>query len=130
MESYSDFFRRVCGKGNPFPYQLCFHQTDAPFKVLKVPTGLGKTDTVIADWLYRRPTTRLAYCLPGRALTRQVAAIARDHAKKVDESIKVLELMGGEADLDLKLGPDEPAILVGTQDILMSRALNRGYARS
>jgi CRISPR-associated endonuclease/helicase Cas3 len=38
--------------------------------------------------------------------------------------------MGGSADNDLTLGPEEPAILVGTQDLLVSRALNRGYARS
>jgi CRISPR-associated endonuclease/helicase Cas3 len=42
----------------------------------------------------------------------------------------VVELMGGSEDLDRKLLPHEPAILVGTQDILVSRTLNRGYAQS
>lgn len=130
MESYSEFFRRVCEGRNPFPYQVRFHEDETTCKVVKIPTGLGKTDTVLAEWLRTRQTTRLVYCLPGRALTRQVTSVARQRVGRVDPSIKVIELMGGSEDLDLRLGPDEPAILVGTQDILISRALNRGYARS
>ncbi len=43
-------------------------------------------------------------------------------------------LMGGE-DIDPAIGdwdlyPEKPAIVVGTQDMLLSRALNRGYAMS
>ncbi len=45
------------------------------------------------------------------------------------QPIKVYRLMGGSEDNEVKLRPDEEAILVGTQDILLSRALNRGYAR-
>ena len=130
MESYQEFFRRVCGRGEPFPFQVRFHQDQSLTKVLSVPTGVGKTATVIADWLARRPpTTPLVYCLPGRALTQQVVKVALELSQRVDPNIKILELMGGSEDLDAKLGPDEPAILVGTQDILISRALNRGYAR-
>jgi CRISPR-associated endonuclease/helicase Cas3 len=43
-------------------------------------------------------------------------------------------LMGGEeldaAQGDWDLYPEKPAILIGTQDMLLSRALNRGYAMS
>ncbi len=46
------------------------------------------------------------------------------------DEVKIIELMGDSKDLDVKLSPSEYAILVGTQDILMSRALNRGYASS
>lgn len=36
--------------------------------------------------------------------------------------------MGGEeTDLDWDVWPEKPAILIGTQDMLLSRALNRGY---
>jgi CRISPR-associated endonuclease/helicase Cas3 len=37
-------------------------------------------------------------------------------------------LMGGEERTDWALWPERDAILIGTQDMLLSRALNRGYA--
>lgn len=111
----------------PLPYQERLHAEPAKWTLLRVPTGLGKTDAALVDWLVRRPTSRLVWCLPSRSLTKQVAQIAR---RRAPEGVKVLELMGGSEDLEQRLGPDEPAILVGTQDILISRALNRGYARS
>ena len=37
--------------------------------------------------------------------------------------------MAGSSDRDKDLGPDEAAILVATQDMYFSQALNRGYAR-
>ena len=124
--SYTEFFRRVCGF-DPYPFQVRFHDCEADFRVLEVPTGLGKTRTVLADWLSDRPTTRLVYCLPGRALTRQVADVARGMAPG---EVPVFELMGGSKDLHQRIRPDQPAIIVGTQDVLVSRALNRGYALS
>ena len=46
------------------------------------------------------------------------------------EHVKVHMLMGGmEAD-EWYLDPEKPAVLIGTQDMLLSRALNRGYAAS
>jgi len=36
--------------------------------------------------------------------------------------------MGGTDSGDWHLYPDENAVLIGTQDMLFSRALNRGYA--
>src|SRR5204863_3056735 len=39
-------------------------------------------------------------------------------------------LMGGEDATDWDLYPECPAILIGTQDMLLSRALNRGYGMS
>lgn len=39
-------------------------------------------------------------------------------------------LMGGEDRTDWALWPERDAILIGTQDMLLSRALNRGYAAS
>ncbi len=129
METYSEFFRRVCGRA-AFPYQEWFQEDQSKYRILAVPTGMGKTDAVLCDWLYRKPTTRLVYCLPGRALTKQIFDVAKARSEIACPDIQVLELMGGSEDLDLQLGPHEPAILIGTQDILISRALNRGYARS
>lgn len=39
-------------------------------------------------------------------------------------------LMGGEQDDAIALSPDQDAIVIGTQDLLLSRALNRGYGLS
>jgi CRISPR-associated endonuclease/helicase Cas3 len=37
-------------------------------------------------------------------------------------------MMGGEADGRWDIRPEDEAIIVGTQDTLLSAALNRGYA--
>jgi CRISPR-associated endonuclease/helicase Cas3 len=46
------------------------------------------------------------------------------------DAICVHLLMGGDVDDDWDQYPERDAILVGTQDMLLSRALNRGYAMS
>ncbi len=136
---YIDFFALATTRA-PFCFQERVRDSDANTTVLKAPTGLGKTDSVLVSWLHRRVTEpattprRLVWCLPGRALTEQVAQVAEKCIQRLADArlmrpIKVYRLMGGSEDNDAKLRPDEEAILVGTQDILMSRALNRGYAR-
>jgi hypothetical protein len=57
-----------------------------------------------------------------------VAAVAEERIQRLADArlmqqIKVYRLMGGSEDNDAKLRPDEEAILVGTQDILLSRPL-------
>lgn len=136
---YTDFFS-IATTLAPFHFQERLRDSDASTTVLKAPTGLGKTDSVLVSWLHRRVTEpattprRLVWCLPGRALTEQVAQVAEERIQRLADAgltrpIKVYRLMGGSDDNDAKLMPDEEAILVGTQDILLSRALNRGYAR-
>ena len=44
------------------------------------------------------------------------------------EKVPVTILMGGVGAEKWYLDPEKPAILIGTQDMLLSRALNRGYA--
>ena len=46
------------------------------------------------------------------------------------DRIAVYLLMGGEEPRDWDLYPERDAILIGTQDMLLSRALNRGYGMS
>lgn len=46
------------------------------------------------------------------------------------EKVAVYVLMGGEDEDDWDLHPEREAIIIGTQDMLLSRALNRGYAAS
>ena len=130
MQDFNSFFQKVTGQ-SAWPFQERFHLKPTRYTALIVPTGMGKTQTVLADWLLRRPTTRLLWVLPGRALTAQVAKVARTMVAASGFSVAVIELMGGsDEDLEMMLRPDQPAILVATLDIAVSRALNRGYARS
>ena len=138
--NYNEFFSIATGN-TPFRFQERMRESDASTTMLKAPTGLGKTDTVLVAWLHRRVTEpattprRLVWCLPGRALTEQVAKVAEGLIQRLVDAglmapIRVYRLMGGSDDNDVKLRPEDPAVLVGTQDILLSRALNRGYARN
>jgi CRISPR-associated endonuclease/helicase Cas3 len=100
---------------------------------------------------------RLVYCLPMRTLVEQTEGEAQkwihnlwmardslDLSNTATEELRWLSgngdseksrspiiLMGGEDLLPEKrewdLYPERPAILIGTQDMLLSRALNRGY---
>jgi CRISPR-associated endonuclease/helicase Cas3 len=137
--NYIEFFR-IATTNAPFGFQVRARDSESSTVVLRAPTGLGKTDSVLVSWLHRRVTRpattprRLIWCLPGRALTEQVASVAEELIQRLADArlmprIKVYRLMGGSEDNDAKLRPEEEAILVGTQDLLLSRALNRGYAR-
>lgn len=135
-ELYPDFFRRVTGR-RPLPYQERYGGASFSNFLLVVPTGLGKTDTVLMPWLYAHASDspgapkRLIIVLPRQNLTTQTAGIARERvsAAGLVDRIGVLELLAGSGDNDESLRPDQPAIIVATQDLYFSRALNRGYAR-
>lgn len=124
----------------PLPYQRELAIANELYRLVRVPTGLGKTQAILAAWLWRRryadgatrsaTPRRLVYCLPMRVLveqTRDVAALLLERAG-VGADVRVHVLMGGEDADDWDTHPEADAILVGTQDMLLSRALNRGYA--
>jgi CRISPR-associated endonuclease/helicase Cas3 len=71
-----------------------------------------QTVDVVSDWL-----VRLDLFEKGRGLDRR-------------GGIGVHLVMGGDVDDDWHLHPEHDAIIVGTQDMLLSRALNRGYGMS
>lgn len=100
---------------------------------------------------------RLVYCLPMRVLVEQTRDNAlfwlhnlellagkaefdsqdggrrlRLYTPNLDDPRKVAVhvLMGGEDEDDWDIYPEREAIIIGTQDMLLSRALNRGYAAS
>ncbi len=79
--TFEDFFRSASGQDRrPYPFQRRFAEAET-LPTLRIPTGLGKTATVILGWLYRlgiageetRKATppRLVYCLPMRTLVEQ-----------------------------------------------------------
>lgn len=128
----------------PFGFQVRFaHNLPT---LVDVPTGLGKTAMAVVGWLWRRfgagdevrrqTPRRLVYCLPMRVLVEQT----RDNAARWSENVReaglvtcevpVHVLMGGEDEDDWDIHPESGAIIIGTQDMLLSRALNRGYAAS
>ncbi len=105
-----------------------------------------------AESIRRATPRRLVYCLPMRVLVEQT----REHAvqwlntldllggkAEFDEGGKLVHytpsfgdpggitvhtLMGGEDAGDWEMYPERDTILIGTQDMLLSRGLNRGYA--
>jgi CRISPR-associated endonuclease/helicase Cas3 len=136
--SFRDLFVRATGRA-PYRYQKRFAEESASFDLLSVPTGAGKTATAILGWLYRRrfaddavkkaTPRRLVYCLPMRTLVEQTDECANDWLATLGiKDIRVHKLLGGDVADDWMLHPENDAILVGTQDMLLSRALNRGYA--
>ena len=135
-ESYAQFFRRITGDHEILPYQERYGNDPVSPTLLVVPTGLGKSDAVLAPWLYAKASgatapTRLLIVLPRQNLTAQTAKNARERCKAagLENQVPVLELMGGSGDNRETLRPDCPTIIVATQDLYFSRALNRGYAR-
>jgi CRISPR-associated endonuclease/helicase Cas3 len=140
MMIYEQFFHSAI-ECKPFPYQRKLGVEPWP-DLLDIPTGLGKTAAVVVAWIYKRlilrdrdTPRRLVYCLPMRVLVEQtrrsVAAWLQNLEKRHILAPGVLSvnlLMGRQINRDWALHPEADAILIGTQDMLLSRALNRGYA--
>lgn len=101
--------------------------------------------------IHNKTSRRLVYCLPTRSLVSQTEASVREYLTNLgmlassptnnslvegwakvhsDTRLKipVFILMGGNIENDFDMYPELDAIIVGTQDQLLSRALNRGYA--
>jgi CRISPR-associated endonuclease/helicase Cas3 len=133
-EVYPEFFFRITG--NPvLPYQEEYGNNPFTHTLMIVPTGLGKTDSALMPWLFakaqnRTSPMRLFLVEPRQNLTSQVADNARKRCRDAGlPQIRLVELMAGSEENRGDLRPDEPSIIVCTQDMYFSRALNRGYAR-
>ena len=150
-----DYQRRLaCGERNDRPEaEWLASDTECNSRLINIPTGLGKTAAVVLAWLWNRVQLqnpkwprRLVYCLPMRTLVEQTQTEVQKWLqnllnKSVELGIegKPLEdlkwlvehspviLMGGEDADEWDIHPERPVILIGTQDMLLSRALNRGY---
>ncbi|MCG8648932.1 MAG: DEAD/DEAH box helicase [Pirellulales bacterium] len=140
--TFDEFFQRVSGGFPPHSWQRSLATSPScTNRMVSVGTGMGKTLGGAATWAYHRliqphPQTswprRLVWCLPMRVLVEQtagelgrVAEVVRD---QTGHKLDVHTLMGGVDAEPWHLFPEREAILVGTQDMLLSRALNRGYA--
>jgi CRISPR-associated endonuclease/helicase Cas3 len=149
--TYEQFFKKATGGYNPFDYQTRLTEdAEAKSRLINIPTGLGKTAAVVLAWLWNRVEQkradwprRLVYCLPMRTLVEQTRDNVRTWlgnlgsrewkgVEKHNGKVGLHILMGGEEreDNPWDLYPEHDAILIGTQDMLLSRALNRGYGMS
>lgn len=144
--NFDELFVIATGKPSPYPWQRDLAGRIEPSRVIAVPTGAGKTEAVLLDWLWRRlfhedpeersrTPRRLVYALPMRVLVEQTlrrvdAALDRlFRAGHVERGIRAYPLMGGMADDAWIVEPESETVLVGTIDMLLSRALNRGFGR-
>jgi CRISPR-associated endonuclease/helicase Cas3 len=136
-ENFDAFFEKAAGF-HPYEWQRQVALNGLP-EILPVPTGLGKTEGAVLAWAWRRIAQQaeplhLVYCLPMRSLVRQTVERLRKCFERLKATgypeISVYQLMGGGIDEEWAGRPDQPWVLVGTQDQLLSRALNRGYSMS
>jgi CRISPR-associated endonuclease/helicase Cas3 len=135
---FEDWFQRITGHERPRCWQRDLaSETTCRNRLIRVPTGLGKTEGVLAAWTFHRLLRsddqwprRLVWCLPMRVLVEQTEQVADHLAQRLPEALRpaVHVAMGGEDAGEWFLHPERPAIIIGTQDMLLSRALNRGYA--
>lgn len=139
MQDFETFFRQAA-RHAPYAYQAQLGRSERWPAILALPTGSGKSLATIVAWAYRRLVLdagprRLVYALPMRTLVEQTADVAervKNNLNRSDEDLRVHILMGGEprpAD-DWRRHPEANQIIVGTVDMLLSRALNRGYGES
>jgi CRISPR-associated endonuclease/helicase Cas3 len=142
--TFEKFFCSATGGQFPYPYQACLADGDWP-ETRVIPTGFGKTAAVLGAWLWKvsknDPSTprRLVYCLPMRTLVEQTEKVARawieTACRELELDVHLYVLMGGRSEDRRRIPewimrPERPTILVGTQDILVSAALMRGYGVS
>lgn len=143
FETFSEFVRRAAGS-DPYPYQTVLAERGLP-DLLRAPTGTGKTLAAVLPWLYRRrehpdasvrhgTPRRLVVVLPQRSLVEQTVDASQGWLDRLQlqDQVGLHVLMGGlsQRDREWELRPERDAIFVGTQDMVLSRLLMRGYAES
>jgi CRISPR-associated endonuclease/helicase Cas3 len=138
VENFSRWFERATGHV-PYEYQKTLATLSAPPSVLELPTGCGKTQALLGAWLFQRQAgigpRRLVYALPMRSLVEQTLGVAiemRNCLGLAESDLPIHVLMGGEGPRrkDWCRHPEADQVLIGTIDMLLSRALNRGYAEN
>jgi CRISPR-associated endonuclease/helicase Cas3 len=140
--SFQDFFFKATNH-NPFRYQIELGEEPLRSRVIRVPTGGGKTEAAVIPWLWKTTNDpgsapkRLVIFSPMRSLVSQTVGRIESCLKNLGRSkeIALIELLGEHPELrernrEWTEKPERPTILVGTVDLLLSAALNRGYAMS
>ena len=139
---FEEFFQRATSRP-PYRFQSTFAEAVTLPDLLEAPTGTGKTATAVLGWLWRRTHgspaqraeagRRLVFCLPMRTLVQQTEENVlkwRSELGMTEKELGVHVMLGGAVDSSWDEHPERNAILIGTQDQLLSRALLRGYGMS
>lgn len=142
--TFKAWFNTITGQA-PYPYQEVLATAPELPDILSVPTGAGKTAAAVLGWLWRRRMAspqvrgrtprRLVFCLPMRTLVDQTFRCAEAWLERagLTREVGLHRLLGGvpRSERDAwDAAPEADAILIGTQDMLLSRALCRGYGAS
>ena len=141
----TSIYKTVFGQRTPYVWQRKFATDEWP-DVLIAPTGSGKTAGVTLGWVASRmrdpenTPRRLVWCLPMRTLVEQTADAVKEWFGNLAAEVNGTNVLPGPKDVHVLMGgveaarwledPERPAVIVGTQDMLLSRALMRGYASS
>ena len=147
MSEFSHFFTEIAGSTKPVHQwqEELASPHECGNRLIRIPTGFGKTLGVLAVWAWYRLRQRsddwprrLVWCLPMRVLVEQTESEVQSALQRLDVlwdgksahhgKVGVHMLMGGADTGQWYLHPECDAVLVGTQDMLLSRAMNRGYA--
>lgn len=118
----------------PYPWQQSFSQWNGEkVAVVSAPTGAGKESGAVVPWLYghrcqQDVPSRLIYGLPTRSLVDQVHFNIGKLVAASGLDISVYCLKGGLIEHGYEDRIVGKAVIVGTQDQLLTRALNRGYS--
>lgn len=136
MKPFDEFFERLTEyPRHEWQWRLAA-EGECHDRLIRIPTGFGKTAGVTLAWLWNRAhrkneawPRRLVLCLPMRTLVEQTerAVSAWVERAGLNPRVRIHVLMGGLSPSDWHLDLDREAVLIGTQDMLLSRALNRGY---
>ncbi|WP_212823144.1 CRISPR-associated endonuclease Cas3'' [Catellatospora sp. TT07R-123] len=130
MDGFEGFMRTATGHA-PHPYQARLAAEGLP-ELLSAPTGAGKSAAAVLAWLYRRliaapesTPRRLVYVLPQHSLPDQLHDRIGQWLARLGRADEVG--LHPITDGAWRRRPERTAILVGTHDLLLSRALMRGY---
>lgn len=136
--AFGEWCGRVAGVP-PYAYQTRLAVEGLP-DVLSVPTGSGKTLAAVLPWLFRRRVhpdpavragtpRRLVVVLPQRSLVEQTHRVIAGWLAELGEPVGLHLMLGGASSDDRawKRDPAADAVFVGTQDMVLSRLLLRGY---
>lgn len=142
-DQFDNLFRQLTGH-DPYVWQRQAYADFCRgiFDDWPLPTGVGKTQ-LMSCWLLSRAAspemvpTRLIWAVNRRAVVDQATDLAWHLAGRVAAHPSLMAALGGlhvcpmrgqRAETDeWLLNPHQPAIIVGTLDLLGSRLLGRGY---